>query len=147
MKGPEQGVMTHSQAMLVAGDNGMDLIEINPNATPPVCVIEELGKWKYDQAKKEKASRQVVYETKTLQIRPVTDDGDLGVKARQANGFLDEGHRVNVVVRLRGREMVHPEEAKETLERFIALCSSGQLDGRISELQGRQITCSLVKKK
>lgn len=146
-QGPETGVMSHSRAMSIAGDNGMDLIEIAPNAKPPVCVIQELGKWKYDQAKKEKASKQVILETKTVQLRPVTDTGDLQVKARQANAFLKEGHRVQVVMKFRGRELAQPDVGTATMNFFVALCTEGQLDGVISRLEGRQMSCSLVKRK
>lgn len=145
--GPETGVMSHAKAMSVAGENGMDLIEIAPNANPPVCVIQELGKWKYDQAKKEKASKQVVLETKTIQLRPVTDTGDLQVKARHANDFLREGHRVQVVMKFLGRELAKPEIGLATMNFFVALLNEGQLDGVISRLEGRQMTCSLVKRK
>lgn len=146
-KGPETGVMTHTKAMQIAGENGMDLIEISGTATPPACVIEELGKWKYDQAKKEKASKQVVLETKTIQLRPVTEPGDLQTKARHANEFLADGHRVNVLMRFRGRELAHPEEGTEVINTFVALCTNGQLEGKISNLEGRSMTCTLVKKK
>jgi translation initiation factor IF-3 len=148
VRGPDTGVMTHNKAMSVAGDNAMDLIEINPAANPPVCIIEELGKWKYEQSKKERASKQVVYETKTIQLRPVTDPNDLATKARQASGFLEEGHRVSVLMRFRGRELSHPEEGVELLTKFVGLCADqGQLDGSIGSLMGKTIQCTLAPRK
>lgn len=143
-QGPQTGVFAHHEAMQIAGEHGMDLIEISPQAKPPVCVIQELGKWKYEQDKRLKASRRPVSETKQVQIRPVTDTGDLETKARQAREFLEEGHKVRVVVRLRGRELSHETEAQQALTRFIDM-----LDGKVEQrsgLEGRQIVAMVVHK-
>lgn len=139
--------MTHSAAMALASEHELDLIEINPKVVPPVCIIAELGKWKYDLAKKEKASKQVLLETKIIQLRPVTEAGDLATKARHANDFLKEGHRVQILMKFRGRELAHPEEGTATLERFIELCVEGLLEGKISNLEGRSMSCIVVRKK
>lgn len=141
---PNIGVITHAQAMLLADQEGVDLIEISPNAKPPVCVIQELGKWKYEQSKKEKASKQTVLETKQIQIRPVTEQHDMEVKARQVNNFLDEGHKVRLVVRLRGRELAHETEAQGALDKLISLCDCN-VESR-SALEAKQIVAIVAKR-
>lgn len=139
---PPHGILTHGQAMLLAGELDGDLIEISPNAKPPVCVIMEYGKWKYEQAKK--VVKHTVLDVKQIQIRPVTDVGDMANKARQANEFLAKGHKVRLVVRLRGRELAHETEAQEALDRLIAMCDC--VVEQRSGLEARQII-ALVRKK
>lgn len=125
---PPLGILTHAAAMQEATESGADLIEISPNATPPVCIIMELGRWKFEQAKKDKALRAkareaaAASEVKQVQIRPVTDVGDMETKARQVREFLEDGHKVRLVVRLRGRELGHEAEAQEKLDELIAMC-------------------------
>lgn len=142
--GPETGVMTHSQAMLIASDHEMDLIEISPGAKPPVCVIQELGKWKYDQAKKLKGQKQFVVETKQIQIRPVTEDHDLLFKTKQAKEFLEEGHRVRIVVKFHGRELAHPDEGAKALDRMIEALDC-KVDSRTG-LEGKQMVANVSRK-
>lgn len=144
---PPLGVLSLSEAMLVAAESGEDLIEISPTAKPPACIIQELGKWKFDQNKKLKASKQAVSETKTIQIRPVTDDGDMNTRARQAREFIDQGHRVKVIVKFRGRELAHPGEGEEALQKLVALIDNAQIEGQVSGLEGKQINCVLARKK
>lgn len=138
---PQLGILTHAAAMKLAGERGADLIEISPDAKPPVCIIKELGKWKYEQAKAQK--KQFVAETKQIQIRPVTEPNDLLTKANQVKRFLEEGHRVRLVVRFRGRELAHPEEGAATLARLVALAEC--IVESQTPLEGKQIVC-LVKK-
>lgn len=147
VRGPETGVMSFSKALALATDNGLDLIEISL-ADMPVCIIEELGKWKFEQAKKAKAQKQTVVETKTVQIRPVTEEHDLEVKAKAVREFLADGHRVRLVVKFRGRELAHPDEGREALEGLVARCAdAGQLDGAITGLEGKQMACTMVPRK
>lgn len=144
---PPLGIMSLSAAMQVAAESGEDLIEISPQAKPPACIIQERGRWKFEQNKKLKASKQAVSEVKTIQIRPVTDEGDLQIRARQAREFIDDGHRVKVIVKFRGRELAHPGEGEEALQRLVALVDNAQLEGQVSGLEGKQINCLLVRKK
>ncbi len=139
---PEMGVVSHTDAMRAASDAGEDLIEISPNAKPPVCIIMERGKWKYEQSKK--AVKHTTLDVKQIQIRPVTDVGDMENKARQASEFLAKGHKVRLVVRLRGRELAHEAEAQEALDRLIAMCDC--VVEQRSGLEARQII-ALVRKK
>ena len=140
VEGPEIGVMSHSEAMLLASEEGLDLIEISPG----ICVIQELGKWKYAQAKKVKGQKQTVVETKQIQIRPVTEEHDLEVKTRQAKGFLEEGHRVRLVVKFHGRELAHPGEGDKILDRMIEALDC-KVDSRTG-LEGKQIIANVSRK-
>jgi translation initiation factor IF-3 len=143
---PQLGIITHSQAMAEAGELGLDLIEIASDAQPPVCIIKDLGKWKYEQAKKQKEQRQPVFETKQIQLRPVTELNDLMVKSRQITKFIEDGHRVRLVVRFRGRELAHPGEGEATLQRLVELCGAGCEVESKAGLDGKQITWTLKKR-
>ncbi len=142
---PDLGLVTHSQAMILADEQDADLIEISTSGGASICVIMELGKWKYLQEKKAKASKQVVLEVKQVQIRPVTEHHDLEVKAKQVRGFLEAGHKVRMVVRLHGRELVHETEAQAALDKLIELsdCSVEQRSG----LENKQIVALVTKRK
>lgn len=144
VSGPETGVMSHTHAMLLAHANGMDLIEISASAKPPACIIEELGKWKYDQSKKAKAQKQPNLETKQIQIRPVTEDNDMATKAKQAQEFLEAGHKVRIIVKFHGRELAHPMEGEQALDRLLAALEC-KVDTR-SPLEGKQIIATISKK-
>ncbi len=138
-----KGVMSHAEAMRLATDAGLDLIEIAPNANPPVCVIMEYGKWQYEQTKKAKANKQKTLETKSVQIRPVTERGDLETKARQINQFLSNGHKVQIIVKLHGRELMHESEAQDKLDELIEMCNC-VIELR-SKLENKQITALIAK--
>jgi translation initiation factor IF-3 len=144
VSGPEIGIMSHTQAMLIAGAHGMDLIEISATAKPPACIIEELGKWKYDQSKKAKGQKQPNLETKQIQIRPVTEGHDMETKARQANEFLEAGHKVRIIVKFHGRELAHPLEGEQVLDRLLATLDC-KVDSR-APLEGKQIVATVSKK-
>ncbi len=145
VQGPGTGsVLTHNQAMILANEHDMDLIEISPGAKPPVCIIEELGKWKYAEAKKAKGQKQAVVDTKQIQIRAVTEAHDLEHKTRQAKEFLEAGHRVRIVVKLRGRELAHPDEGNKALDAIIAVLDC-KVDSRTG-LEGKQIIANVSRK-
>lgn len=116
--GSNAGVMNTYEALKMAQDQGLDLVEINPKAQPPVCKIMDYGKYKYEEKKKQQAAKknQQVQELKELTFRPNTDENDLSHKLTQAKGFLAEGDRVKFTVRFRGREIVHANIGKEKLE-------------------------------
>lgn len=116
--GSNLGVMNTYDALKMAQDQALDLVEINPRATPPVCKIMDFGKFKYDEKKKAQAARknQVVQELKELTFRPNTDDNDLAHKVDQSKEFLAEGNKVKFTIRFRGREITHPDIAKAKLE-------------------------------
>jgi len=119
--GSNAGIVATYDALKLAKEEGLDLIEINPKGFPPVCKIADYGKMVYEEKKKEKAAKknQVVQELKELVFRPNTDTNDLNHKIEQAKGFLSEGNKVKLTVKFRGREVTHSELGKEKLEYFV----------------------------
>jgi translation initiation factor IF-3 len=119
------GVLPTREALWRAREAGLDLVEISPNADPPVCKILDFGKYKYEQQKKKNEARkkQKVVEIKEIKIRPNIDDHDYDVKMRQAKNFIGEGDKVKVTLRFRGRELAHVDLGMKVLERV-----KGELD-------------------
>ena len=115
-----QGVMTARDALLRAYNVGLDLLEISPNAEPPVVKILDFGKYKYEQQKKknEAKKKQKVIEIKEIKVRPNIDENDYQVKMRAMKSFIEEGDKVKVTLRFRGREMAHQEIGVRVLERI-----------------------------
>jgi len=105
------GVLTREEALALAEESGMDLVEIQPTADPPVCRIMDYGKFKFEAQKKANAAKkkQKIVEIKELKFRPTTDDGDYNIKLRNLRRFLEEGDKVKVNIRFKGREMAHQE--------------------------------------
>ena len=118
------GILPTHEALRRAQERGLDLVEVNPKADPPVCKILDFGKYKYDEKKKtrEAKRKQSVVEIKEIKLRPKTDDHDLQFKTRAAIRFLEAGHKVKFTVRFRGREITHPEKAQEQLDWIIQQC-------------------------
>jgi translation initiation factor IF-3 len=114
------GVLSRREALDLAAEANLDLVEISPNAEPPVCKILDNGKYKYELQKKkaEAKKKQKVVEIKEIQIRPMIDDNDFDVKRRAAERFLKDGNKVKVTMRFRGREMSHQEIGMEVINRF-----------------------------
>jgi translation initiation factor IF-3 len=110
-QGEMLGVVSRSEALALAIQAGLDLVEVSPNAEPPVCKILDYGKFKYEQQKKkaEAKKKQKIIEVKEIQMRPMIDDNDLGIKCRAIKRFLEEGDKVKISMRFRGREMSHQE--------------------------------------
>jgi translation initiation factor IF-3 len=115
------GVLQTHEALRKAQEQGLDLVEVNPKAEPPVCKILDFGKYKYEEKKKagEAKRKQSVVEVKEIKLRPKTDDHDLAFKIKAARRFLEAGHKVKFTVRFRGREITHPEKAHEQLDFVI----------------------------
>jgi len=115
------GVLQTHEAMRMAQEQGLDLVEVNPKAEPPVCKILDFGKYKYEEKKKtaEAKRKQTVVEIKEIKLRPKTDDHDVDFKIRAARRFLEAGHKVKVTVRFRGREITHPEKAQEQITLMV----------------------------
>jgi translation initiation factor IF-3 len=135
------GVVSIREALQMASEAGLDLVEISPNAQPPVCKILDFGKYKYEIQKKKNEARkkQKVIEVKEIKMRPGIDDHDYDVKMRAIHRFLEEGDKVKVTMRFRGREMVHQELGMKVLERV-----RGDLDDRAKveqhpRMEGRQM--------
>jgi translation initiation factor IF-3 len=112
------GVLQTHEALRKAQEQGLDLVEVNPKAEPPVCKILDFGKYKYEEKKKQAQARrnQSVVEIKEIKLRPKTDDHDIAFKVKAARRFLEAGHKVKFTVRFRGREITHPEKAHEQLD-------------------------------
>nr|WP_323033030.1 translation initiation factor IF-3 [Paracoccus sp. (in: a-proteobacteria)] len=121
-EGENVGVVTPARGMELARDAGLDLVEISPNAVPPVCKIMDLGKFKYEQQKREAEARkkQKIIEIKEIKFRPGTDTHDYEVKMRSVMKFLAEGDKVKITLRFRGREMAHQQLGVELLNRVAA---------------------------
>lgn len=115
--GSNLGVLSTEQALRRAQEAGLDLVEVNPKAVPPVCKILDFGKFKYEEKKKQREAKkkQTVVEVKEIKIRPKTDDHDLDVKVRAIRKFIEAGNKVKVTCRFRGREITHPERAQMQL--------------------------------
>jgi translation initiation factor IF-3 len=117
--GANRGNVTISEALAIAQEAGLDLVEISPNATPPVCKLLDFGKYKFQEQKKQAEARkkQKVVEVKEIKFRPMIDDHDYDVKMRAMQRFFEEGDKVKVTLRFRGREMAHQELGARLLER------------------------------
>ena len=140
-EGENVGVIHPAKAMVMAEEAGLDLVEISPNATPPVCKIMDFGKFKYEQQKRESEARkkQKIIEIKEVKFRPNTDTNDYDVKMRNVFKFLDNGDKVKISLRFRGREMAHQNLGRELLER-VAEDTKGI--GRVEnfpKMEGRQM--------
>jgi translation initiation factor IF-3 len=115
------GVLATHEALKRAQEQGLDLVEVNPKAEPPVCKILDFGKYKYEEKKKagEAKRKQTVVEIKEIKLRPKTDDHDIAFKTKAARRFLEAGHKVKITVRFRGREITHPEKAQEQIKLIV----------------------------
>ena len=142
------GVMPTSQAQRLADSQGLDLVEITPNAVPPVCKIMDYGKFRFDQLKREKEAKknQRVVEIKEIRMSPGIDTNDFNTKMRNALKFLKEGNRVKVTVRFRGREMAHTEIGEQLLIRFGEGCAEAANMEKKPKLDGRNMSIFLSPK-
>lgn len=136
------GVMTPGEALRVAHQRGLDLIEIVPNATPPVCKIMDFGKYKYEQTKKEKLQRkhQQVTLLKELRFHPNTDVHDFDFKTRHARRFLEEGHKLKATVVFKGREITYKEHGEDLLRRLTEQLSDVAKIDQEAKLEGRSMS-------
>lgn len=135
------GVVPLREALQRAEDVGLDLVEISPNATPPVCKILDYGKFKYEAQKKANAARkkQKVIEVKEIKMRPSIDQNDYGIKMKKVRAFLDEGDKVKVTMRFRGREMAHQHLAINILEKVREEMADLAKVEQFPKLEGRQM--------
>ena len=136
------GIVSRNEALDMAADAGLDLVEIAPNADPPVCKILDFGKYKYEEQKKknEAKKKQKVIEVKEIKFRPSIDDHDYDVKMRSMQKFIGEGDKVKVTMRFRGRELAHQDLGMDVLMRV-----KGDLDAiakveQFPRMEGRQMT-------
>lgn len=144
--GEMRGVMTVREGITLAEEAGLDLVEISPNAEPPVCKVLDYGKYKYEMQKKaaEARKKQKVIEIKEIKLRPMIDDHDFGIKMKNAKAFLEDGDKVKITLRFRGREMAHQEIAQAVLKRVREeLEPLGKVESEPS-FEGRQIVMILA---
>lgn len=141
------GVMSSGQALALARERNVDLVEVSPMATPPVCRLMDYGRFKYEQAKKENEARkrQKTSELKEIRLSPKTDDHDIAVKVRKVEEFLGDGDKVKVVVRFRGREMAHPELGRRLLEQMMGDVKNIAVVERTPIMEGRMMSMILSK--
>ena len=135
------GVLNTREAIEMAEEASLDLIEISPNAVPPVAKISDYGKYKYEAQKKAHEARkhQKVIEVKEIKMRPSIDDNDYGIKMKKVREFLDEGDKVKVTLRFRGREMAHTHLASELLEKIKGEVADVAKVEQMPKLEGRQM--------
>lgn len=144
--GSQLGVMTPYDAMLRAQDRGLDLVEVAPNANPPVCRIMDYGKYKYELKKKAAASKQKAHAAilKEVKLRPRTDEHDLDFKLKNARRFLIEGDKVKVTLMFRGREIVHTELGREQLDKVKEMLADIAAVENPPRMEGRFLSMILV---
>lgn len=154
--GQQMGIYSTVQAQRIADDEGYDLVEIAPNADPPVCRIMDYGKFKYDQAIKAKQARknQSKIETKEMKFRPKIDVGDYTTKKKHVLRFLSQGNKVKITIMFRGREMAHPEQGLTILERLAddlkdeaVIESQPKMEGRNMHMLIAPLPAAAKKKK
>ena len=147
--GEQLGVVSTQQAMKLAEEHDVDLVEIAPTAKPPVCKLMDFGKYKYEQSKKrdEQRKKQKQVQVKEIKFRPGTDQGDYLIKMRNITRFLTDGDKVKVTLRFRGREMAHQHLGTELLKRIQAdLIEIGTVE-QFPKLEGRQMVMIIAPKK
>ena len=146
--GAQLGVMSAREAQARADEAGLDLVKISPTAVPPVCKLMDYGKFKFEQAKREKEAKknQHVVEVKEVRMSPGIDVGDFNTKLRSAQKFLGEGNRVKVTVRFRGREMAHTDIGRKLLLDFAQQCGELAVLDKEPRLEGRHMSIFLSAK-
>ncbi|HOX72290.1 MAG: translation initiation factor IF-3 [Dokdonella sp.] len=147
--GEQVGVLTRDEALGMAQELGLDLVEIQPTADPPVCRIMDFGKFKFDAQKKAHAAKkkQKQVEIKELKFRPTTDVGDYAIKLRNLRRFLDEGDKVKITIRFRGREMAHQELGDIMVKKIAADIAEEAIIEQYPRMEGRLMVMMIAPKK
>ena len=146
--GTQLGIMSAADAQRIADEKDLDLVKIAPQATPPVCKIMDYGKYRFEQAKREKEARknQHTVEVKEIKLSLNIDTHDFNTKLKNALKFIDHGDKVKVSIRLRGREMGHAEYGYDLMKRFAEACGEVANIERPAKLEGRQMLMFLAPK-
>jgi len=147
-QGEQLGIMSSQEALKIAAERDMDLVKIAPGSNPPVCKIMDYGKFRFEQAKKEKEAKknQRVIEVKEIRMSPGIDTNDFNTKLKNAQKFLADGDRVKVSVRFRGREMAHTQIGESLLKDFAAKCAEIANMDKAPKLEGRNMSIFLSPK-
>ena len=147
--GEQLGIMSSRDALKLAREAELDLVKIAPNAQPPVCKIIDYGKYRYEQARREKEAKkkQKVIEVKEVRLSPNIDDNDLNTKISAARKFIQKGNRVKVTLRFRGREMSHMAQSKHILDEFAEKLADVSVIEKQAKVEGRSLTLILSEKR
>jgi len=139
--GSQVGILPTHEALKLADEQGLELVEVNPRAAPPVCKIMDFGRFKYETSKKEKASRkhQSTIVLKEIKLRPKTDEHDFDFKVKHIRRFLSEGNKCKLVVVFRGREIVHPEMGQAMLDQVVKAVSDIAMIEQRPMMEGRRM--------
>lgn len=147
--GEQLGIMSAKEAQMMANSKNLDLVKISPNANPPVCKLMDYGKYKYEQARKEKESKkkQKVVTVKEVRLRPGIESNDLNTKANNAIKFLKKGDKVKVELRFRGRELGHKDLGKQVMLQFIDLVKEFGEPTKAPTFEGNNMVVMIDPKK
>ena len=147
--GDQLGIMSAREAMKLAQETELDLVKIAPTAKPPVCKIIDYGKYRYEQARKEKEAKkkQKTVEVKEVRLSPNIEGNDLNTKVNNARKFLEKGNKVKVTLRFRGREMAHMQTSKHILDDFAELLKDVASIEKPAKLEGRSMSMVLTEKR
>lgn len=147
--GEQLGIMSAREAMKLAQEAELDLVKIAPTAKPPVCKIIDYGKYRYEQARKEKEAKkkQKTVEVKEVRLSPNIDTNDLNTKVNNAKKFITKGNKVKVTLRFRGREMAHVQQSKHILDDFAAMLEDVATVEKPAKMEGRNMSMVLTIKR
>ncbi len=146
--GQQLGVMSAREAMEIAEQKGLDLVKVSPNANPPVCKIMDYGKFRFEQAKKQREAKknQKIIELKEMRLSATIDKHDLEVKAKNVSKFLNAGDKVKVSIRFRGRQMAHTEQGMQVMNEFFAMVQENASIEKQAKIEGRNMFMILAPK-
>ena len=147
--GEQLGIMSSRDAQKLADEAGLDLVKIAPTAKPPVCKIIDYGKYRYEQARKEKEAKkkQKTVELKEIRLSPNIDTNDLNTKINSAKKFIEKGNKVKITLRFRGREMAHMNQSKYILDDFAEALADVAVVEKAPKVEGRSIGMVLAEKR
>ena len=148
-EGEQLGIVSSKEAQRLAEEAGLDLVKIAPTAKPPVCKIIDYGKYRYEQARKEKEAKkkQKTIELKEIRLSPNIDTNDLNTKINSAKKFIEKGNKVKVTLRFRGREMAHMNQSKYILDDFAEALADVAVVEKAPKVEGRSIGMVLAEKR
>ncbi len=147
-EGVQRGVVTTAEALSIAQENGLDLVEVAPQANPPACKILNYGKYKFDleKRKREAKKNQKIVKLKEVRMQPKIEKHDLDFKTKHVRTFLDEGNKVKVTIRFRGRELAHTELGKVVLDKVLVLLEESYILDKRAAMEGRTMSMILSPK-
>jgi len=146
--GEQLGIIDVADALNKAEEFGLDLVEVAPNADPPVCKIMDYGKYRYEESKKdhERKKKQATVVVKEVKLRPKTESHDLAHKVRNLKSFLDEKCKVKVTIMFRGREITHPEQARSLIDKILEMLGDSVIVEQAAKFEGRNMTMVIAPK-